>query len=213
MKKKVGIIGHGALGQQIETFLIEEQGKEALDFFYFDDIEYEHENSKAFRFNDFEKNKFSDFIFYIGLGYHHLGLRKEICRQLLGKKVRLPSFIHRTAYISPTASIGFGVYIYPMSNIDQSVQIEDGVVLNNSTTISHNSIIGTSTFIGPGVTIAGNIKIGRQCFIGAGSVISNNVTLGDNVRIGIGSNITKDIADNLSAIGNPFKIISGKLNI
>ncbi len=96
----------------------------------------------------------------------------------------------------------------PMCNIDQFVCVENGVILNNSTTISHNTFIGTCTFFAPGVTLAGSVKIGKLCFVGIGSVVANNVTVGDKVKITIGTNITKDVQENLSVIGNPFKILN-----
>src|ERR1035437_8062696 len=152
MKKKIGIIGYGALGKQLENFIIEEHGKECLEIYYFDDFLYQKENENFFRFNDFDNNKFKDFYFYIGLGYKHLSIRKEISEQILSNKYQLPSFIHKTSYVNPTAKIANGVFIYPMCNIDQMVSIEDGVIINNSATISHNSKIECCTFLAPGVT-------------------------------------------------------------
>ncbi|MEO7292754.1 MAG: acetyltransferase, partial [Ginsengibacter sp.] len=188
-------------------------GKELVDIYYFDDLLYQNGNEKNFRFLDFDNNKFLDYTFYIGIGYNHLPIRKEICEQILNNKFDLPSFIHKTSYINPTAKIANGVFIYPMCNIDQMVCIEDGVIINNSATISHDTIIDTCAFISPGVTIAGNVKIGKFCFVGTGSVVANNVTVGNKVRIGIGSNITKDVQENSNVIGNPFKILNKNFRI
>jgi len=208
LKKKIGIIGYGPLGQLIENFIIEEQGRDLLDIYYFDDALYSEGHDKSFPFRDFDNNRFKDYSFYVGLGYNHLSLRKDICDQLLRNKFALPTFVHRTSYINPTVKIAHGVFVYPLSNLDQHVCIEDGVIINNSATISHNTLIEACTFISPGVTIAGNVKIGKFCFVGAGVVIANNVRIGNNVKIGIGSNITMDIENDLCVIGNPVKILN-----
>jgi len=207
MKKKIGIIGYGQLGHQIETFINEEQGHDFVDFHYFDDISHGKGHNKAFPFKDFDKNRFKDFDFYIGLGYNYLPLRMDICNKLLQNKRILKSFIHKTSYINPSAKIGHGVLIYPMCNLDQDVIIEDGVIVNNSVTLSHDTFIDKCTFISPGATIAGRVKVGKFCFIGTGTLISNYVTIGNNVKIGIGSIVTKDIKENLCVIGNPMKIL------
>jgi len=213
MKKKIGIIGYGTLGQHIENFLIEEFSKEFLEIYYFDDNFYKTGNKNVFRFIDYYDTKFKELDFYIGLGYNNLLMRKEICEQLINNKFKIPSFIHKTAYINSTAKIADGVIIYPLCNIDHLASIDTGVVLNNSSIISHNSFVGSCTYLAPAVVLSGNVSVGKLCFIGTGSVVANKVKIGNNVVVGIGSNITKDIKPNVAVIGNPFRIINKNLHI
>ena len=51
------------------------------------------------------------------------------------------------------------------------------------------------------------IKIGDNVWIGGNVVILPGVKIGDNVVIGAGSVVTKDIPDNVIAMGNPCKIV------
>ena len=51
------------------------------------------------------------------------------------------------------------------------------------------------------------VRIGKNCWIGAGAVILPGVTIGDNVVIGAGSVVTKDIPDNVVAVGNPCRVL------
>ena len=51
------------------------------------------------------------------------------------------------------------------------------------------------------------VKIGRNCWIGAGAIILPGITIGDNVVVGAGSVVTKDIPDNVVAVGNPCKVL------
>ncbi len=85
--------------------------------------------------------------------------------------------------------------------------------------------VGDDTMIGPNVTIASAghpihpglrsrgyqynmpVRIGRNCWIGAGVVIIPGITIGDNVVIGAGSVVTKDLPDNVVAVGNPCKVL------
>jgi UDP-3-O-[3-hydroxymyristoyl] glucosamine N-acyltransferase len=134
--------------------------------------------NNAFPFSDFDNNRFNDLEFYIGLGYHHLGRKREVCEQLAKNLFNFPFLIHKTAYIHPSARIGSGVIIYPMCNIGFEVQISDGVHINNSSVISHDSFIGKCTFISPGVTLSGYVQIGGECFLGAGTVVANGLKSG-----------------------------------
>lgn len=51
------------------------------------------------------------------------------------------------------------------------------------------------------------ITIGENVWIGGNVVILPGVKIGDNVVIGAGSVVTKDIPDNVIAMGNPCKIV------
>lgn len=85
--------------------------------------------------------------------------------------------------------------------------------------------IGDDCFIGPNVSIytachstdpverntrmewAEPVTIGDNVWIGGSVTILPGVTIGNNVTIGAGSVVTKDIPDNVVAIGNPCKVI------
>lgn len=51
------------------------------------------------------------------------------------------------------------------------------------------------------------ITIGDNVWIGGNVVITPGITIGNNVVIGAGSVVTKDIPDNVIAVGNPCKVI------
>lgn len=86
-------------------------------------------------------------------------------------------------------------------------------------------VIGENVLIAPNVSIytAGHpvhseprnagyeygigITIGDNVWIGGSSVINPGVHIGNNVVIGSGSVVTKDIPDNVIAVGNPCRVI------
>lgn len=85
-------------------------------------------------------------------------------------------------------------------------------------------IIGDNVLIAPNVCIttaghpihylsrkkyeyADEIRIGDNVWIGANVVINPGVKIGDNSVIGSGSVVTKDIPDNVVAVGNPCRML------
>ena len=51
------------------------------------------------------------------------------------------------------------------------------------------------------------ITIGNNVWLGGNVVVNPGVNIGNNVVIGSGSVVTKDIPDNVIAVGNPCKVI------
>lgn len=128
------------------------------------------------------------------------------------------------------AEIGDGCYIEPPLHANwggHHVHFGNYVYANfNLTLVDDTHIyVGDQTMFGPNVTIAtaghpilpelrakgyqynAPVHIGKNCWIGAGVIIVPGITIGDNVVIGAGSIITKNLPDNVIAVGNPCKIL------
>ena len=58
-----------------------------------------------------------------------------------------------------------------------------------------------------GLEYAYPISVGNDVWIGGGVKVMPGVTIGNNVVIGSGSVVTKDIPDNVVAVGNPCKVL------
>lgn len=208
---KAAFIGFGVLGQQILAFVNElERPGETL---FFDDFVFANKSENARPFNEYALDKYSDFSFYVCLGYKHLPLKDKIIKELLAKNRDVPAMVHPTVYVSPLSKIGAGSFIYPCCNVDMHVEIGEGVQLHNSVVVSHNSVIGSCCYISPGTVLSGNVTVGQYAFIGTGSVISNHVSIGDGCAIGVGSVLTKSLEAGLHGIGNPFRILEQKLKL
>lgn len=107
------------------------------------------------------------------------------------------------------------------------VHFGSGVYANfNLTMVDDGHIfVGDKVLIGPNVTIATanhpiqpelrskalqynkDVHIGDNVWIGANAVICPGVTIGKNTVIGAGSVVTKDIPENVVAVGNPCRVM------
>jgi sugar O-acyltransferase (sialic acid O-acetyltransferase NeuD family) len=208
---KCAIIGYGELGRQLHAFIQAMDAPEVTVFF--DDGCYDRKEPNAFPFNDYLQEQFADYAFFIGLGYKQLAAKEKILQQLLSAGRNLPSLVHHTAWIAPTAHIGQAVYVYPLCNIDKNVVLAPGALLNNSVTISHDSVVGQCSYLSPGVVVCGFTQIGSGSFIGAGTTLANHVSLGSNVVVGIGSVVTQNIPDGTHCIGNPLKLLNKPIKL
>lgn len=201
---KIGLIGYGSVGKQLYNTLLESDYTQDQIYIFADDIESNSEK-RIFKFNDFKLEEFKDLHFIPTLGYLSKNLKYKILDYLIENNYTLFSFVHPTAFVSKNATIGKGVIIYPLCNIDQGVVVEDGCVILNSSIVAHDTRIGKCSYLAPGVCLSGFIHIGELSFIGTSATVANNITVGRNSTIAIGTCLTKDIPEDSFVIGNPFQ--------
>jgi len=58
-----------------------------------------------------------------------------------------------------------------------------------------------------GIEYAKEIRIGDNVWIGGGAILNPGITIGNYSVIGSGSVVTKDIPENVVAVGNPCRVI------
>ncbi|NFT07552.1 sugar O-acetyltransferase [Clostridium botulinum] len=108
-----------------------------------------------------------------------------------------------------------------------NIFLDEDVYINYNCTILDCAKvkIGKNVMIGPSVNIftachpievelrlkeleyASSVEIGDNVWIGGGVTITPGVKIGNNSVIGAGSVVTKDIPENVVAVGNPCRII------
>lgn len=108
-----------------------------------------------------------------------------------------------------------------------NVHFGNGVYANSNLTLVDDGqiYVGDKVMFGPNVTVATanhpiepslrdralqynkDVYIGENVWIGAGVVIVPGVRIGKNSVIGAGSIVTKDIPENVAAVGNPCRVL------
>ncbi|NLO64937.1 MAG: sugar O-acetyltransferase [Clostridiales bacterium] len=107
--------------------------------------------------------------------------------------------------------VHFGNNVY--ANFNLTLVDDTHIYVGDNTMIAPNVTIATASHpLSPGLRAEGYqynqpIRIGKNCWIGAGAIILAGVTIGDNSVIGAGSVVTKDIPENVVAVGIPCKVI------
>ena len=107
--------------------------------------------------------------------------------------------------------VHFGSGIYANSNLtlvdDGHIYIGDKVMFGPNVTIATASHPINPELRERGLQFNKDVYIGENTWIGAGVVIVPGVHIGRNTVIGAGSVVTKDIPDNVIAVGNPCRVL------
>ena len=105
----------------------------------------------------------------------------------------------------------FGSGIYANSNL---TLVDDGhIYVGDKVMFGPNVIIATANHpIEAGLRSKGfqynkDVHIGENAWIGAGVIIVPGIKIGKNTVIGAGSIVTKNIPDDVVAVGNPCKVL------
>ncbi|MBQ9792755.1 MAG: sugar O-acetyltransferase [Clostridia bacterium] len=107
--------------------------------------------------------------------------------------------------------VHFGSGIYANSNLtivdDGHVYVGDKVMFGPNVTIATANHPIEPTLRAKGLQYNKDVYIGENTWIGAGVIIVPGVRIGKNTVIGGGSVVTKDIPDNVVAVGNPCRVL------
>jgi acetyltransferase-like isoleucine patch superfamily enzyme len=112
-----------------------------------------------------------------------------------------------TSAIASTVKFGCGNYVNSLVSIGSSTVFSCHTNINRNSTIGHHCEISSFVTTGPTVVLCGFVSVGVGTFIGAGAVILPKVKIGKNVVVGAGAVVTRDLPDDVVAIGNPAKIM------
>ena len=91
--------------------------------------------------------------------------------KLIDEGINVPTIIHDTAYISPTATVGVGTIVLPKAVINTDTKVEKGCIINCGAIIDHGCIIGQGSHICLGAIVKGENRIPELTKIEAGEVI------------------------------------------
>lgn len=134
-------------------------------------------------------------------------VRRKLYHNLKRIGFHIPNIIDQSSTVSKYAVLGEGIYVGKNAVINACAAIGNGAIINTSSIIEHQCEIGEFVHIAPGSVLCGNVKVGQDSHIGAGSIIKQGIIIGKNTLVGMGSVVLKDIGDQITAYGNPCKVI------
>jgi sugar O-acyltransferase (sialic acid O-acetyltransferase NeuD family) len=145
----------------------------------------------------------SDVVVAIG----NNSLRAQVSTAVRDRGFNLVSIIHPDAHISKYVSIGVGTVVFAGAAINIEADIGPACIINTGAIVEHDCVLGQGVHISPGAKLAGIVTIGDTSWVGIGACIRQQITVGRNVMIGAGAVVVSPLPDNVTAVGNPAKII------
>jgi sugar O-acyltransferase (sialic acid O-acetyltransferase NeuD family) len=148
----------------------------------------------------------------LGVGDRFLKVRIALIETIKSLGFEPVNAIHKTAWISPSAKLGQGLYVGPQTVIHSDTTIEDFCVVWTHCTIEHDNIVGENTFICPSVTTAGYTEVGKNVFVGMGAILFR-VKIAESSTVAGGSLVTRDVPAHRLVMGSPARVTAKKTDI
>ena len=203
-EKKLYIVGAGALGRELESWISHASAAKDFSLAGFlhsgpsDIDQYPTDLRIAGDWNDFPFGSNDEVL----IGVSDPEWKKKVY-DALKPRVAIRTYIHPDVLIGKYSEIGEGSVILPHCTISCNVKIGRCATLNLAAQIGHDGVVGDFSSLMANVIIGGWSTIGESVFIGSGTTVIPKVKIGDRVVIGAGSVVLCKIRDEFHAFGNP----------
>ncbi len=116
-----------------------------------------------------------------------------------------------TSVVRDGSEMGEGAVLSPFTLISTSVRIGKFFLANAYACVMHDCVVGDYVTLMPGVRVNGTVTIGDHVTIGSGAIVRNGLTVGEGAVIGMGAVVTRDVAPYTTVIGNPARVMPGRV--
>lgn len=113
------------------------------------------------------------------------------------------SLIHPTAYVSPLASVGEGVFVGAKSVVGPGAELGDFSFVNRGVTIGHDTRIEPFARLQPGCNVGGHVSIGPGATIGMGASVIQELRVGARAMVAAGAVVLRDVDEATLVAGVP----------
>ncbi|MBE0484498.1 MAG: acetyltransferase [Bacterioplanes sp.] len=142
---------------------------------------------------------------FVAIGNNRIRLDKQ--RMLAKKGATLPVLIHPSAVVSRYAKVEAGCVVMAGAVINPFALVQQACIVNTAATIDHDCVLAEGVHISPSANLAGAVSVGACSWVGIGASVKQCLKIGANVVVGAGAAVVLDIADNLTVVGVPAKVL------
>jgi UDP-N-acetylbacillosamine N-acetyltransferase len=123
------------------------------------------------------------------------------------EQAQLPTVVHPTAWVSPSASLGAGTVVMANATVQTGCRLGAAVIINTNASVDHDGVLADGVHISPGAHLAGNVIVGEGTHIGIGATVIEGIRIGAHCLIAAGAVVVHDVPDGQRVAGVPARLM------
>ena len=131
--------------------------------------------------------------------------RLALLRKLEIPISRFANFVHPSAYISPSSTLGQGNIILSHASILYRVSLGNFNIINSHVVIEHEATVQDGSFVAACSCIGARVRVGSGVFLGLNSTIREDVVIADYAIIGMATCVLRNVDEKSIVYGMPAK--------
>ena len=133
--------------------------------------------------------------------------RAHIVERVLALGWTPVTVIDPSVIIADGVAVGEGTYVGAGSILSPYSQVGKYVIINHHCSIGHNSVLEDFVQVSPGGRVSGGCRIKTGASLGSNAVVAPGKVIGRRATLGACSLAVTDVADDVTAIGTPARIV------
>ena len=135
-------------------------------------------------------------------------LRSRLAESLEQRGARFTTFVHESAVVLPSASLGTGSVVYPNAVITTDVRVGRHAHISTAAVLGHDARIGDHVTVSGAAQVLGGAVVGDRSQIACSAVVLPSARVGDDVLVGAGSIVLRRARSGETVFGNPARTLS-----
>jgi sugar O-acyltransferase (sialic acid O-acetyltransferase NeuD family) len=139
--------------------------------------------------------------------------RLMLAELMRGAGIPLFTYVHPSAWISATATIGEGTIVAPNCVVNADVQLSDNVAVNVFCSIGHSARVGKHSVLSPFSALSGDSSLGERCFLGTRATLYPKVTIGNACVVDAHSTVRQSVGDKkIVSVRGEYLVVDNRLD-
>ena len=129
--------------------------------------------------------------------------RATVFEWLLPAGIDLPTIVHRSAVVSPSATVERSAQILAGAVVNAEARVAVNALVNAGAVIGHEVVVGRHAHVASGAVIGGGARIGEGAHIGSGATVLEGRVVGAGALVASGAVVIGDIPAGYRVAGVP----------
>ncbi|HZW09989.1 MAG TPA: NeuD/PglB/VioB family sugar acetyltransferase [Phycisphaerales bacterium] len=134
-----------------------------------------------------------------------LGLRAAVLARLTSAGAPAERVLHPSAVISPTATLGRGVFVGPLAVVHARARVAAHAIVNTGAIVEHDCEIGENVHLAPRCVLGGAVRVGANTLVGLGAAVLPGLAIGARCTLGAGAVVRGGVDENARVVGVPAR--------